>query len=152
MAVFGHTHQNEFRIVGEGDAAIPLKIVPSVSPIRENNPAFLVADVTPAFAWSDYQAWYLPLSEGKTTWEREFDFDTEYGQTGWNATTLQAVAAKLKSDDALRKRFFLEMGSGNPAVTIPLKWQDSYLCGLSHLTPESVIPCVAESQLDLPLP
>jgi sphingomyelin phosphodiesterase acid-like 3 len=152
MGVFGHTHQNEFRIVGQGTAAIPLKVVPSISPIFQNNPAFLLAHANAAFAWTDYQSWDLELSAGKTDWTREFDFDTEYAQRAWDAAALQKIMAKLRDDTALRQRFFLEMSSGNAQVSVPAKWQDAYLCGLAHMTPETVLACVAGSQLDIPLP
>jgi sphingomyelin phosphodiesterase acid-like 3 len=152
MAVFGHTHQNEFRVVGSGAAAIPMKIVPSISPIFQNNPAFLVVDADSGFRWTDFHAWNLLLSAGQHGWQREFDFDREYGQHAWDAASLLAVETRLRSDDALRKRFFLEMSSGNPQVAVPPRWQDAYLCGLSNLTAETVLPCVATSQLDIPLP
>lgn len=152
MAIFGHTHQDEFRVVGEGATAIPLQIVPSVSPIFQNNPAFLVADAGPHFAWRDLRAWSLPLSGGKQEWAPEFAFDQTYSAKAWNVAALETLVSNLKTDNAVRKNFFLLMSSGNPAAAVPARWRDAYICGLHHLTAETVVPCVAESQLDLPLP
>ena len=47
LAIAGHTHMNDFRIVGSPTStyAVPMVIVPSVSPIYFNNPSFLVADI-----------------------------------------------------------------------------------------------------------
>jgi sphingomyelin phosphodiesterase acid-like 3 len=152
VAVFGHTHQNEFRLVGAGASAIPLQIVPSISPIAENNPAFLVTDAGADFAWRDMRAWDLPISAGKREWTAEYDFDRDYAQPAWNAAALEALVSRLKKNDAPRKEFFGWMSSGNLDVTVPAGWQDAYICGLDHLTAATAVPCVAESQLDLPLP
>jgi sphingomyelin phosphodiesterase acid-like 3 len=152
MGIFGHTHQNEFRVAGEGSSATPLMVVPSISPIFGNNPAFLVVTADAGFHWTDYHAWALPMSQGKQEWYLEYGFDQAYAQPAWNADALLAVTRMLKSQKAARDGFFTRMASGSPSATVPSHWQDAYVCGLNHLTPETVLPCVAESQLDLPLP
>jgi sphingomyelin phosphodiesterase acid-like 3 len=164
MGIFGHTHQNEFRVAGEGANAVPLLIVPSVSPIFQNNPSFLVADTDAAFHITDFRTVYLPMSgnepaaqnAAQTTttpaWQQEFDFDHAYAQPRWDATSLTAITRLLKRDAVMRAAFFLRMSSGSQFATVPTRWQDAYLCGLTHLSAETVLPCVAESQLDLPLP
>lgn len=152
MSLFGHTHQDEYRVIGEGLSVVAAKVVPSISPIYKNNPAFLIADVTPGFTFSDYTAWNLPLSAGGHEWKREYSFDATYAQPGMDAVALASTTAELTDNNAIRARFFALMSSGNAEIEVPLKWQDSYICGLTHMTAQTVLPCVAETQLDIPLP
>jgi sphingomyelin phosphodiesterase acid-like 3 len=155
LGVFGHTHQEEFRLVGNSKSAVATKVVPSISPVLGNNPAFLVVSADDSFAWRDYTAWILPLSEAAKTpaeWRAEYSFDAAYGQPEWNATALHNLVEKLNNEPAVRKEFFLRMGSGSTQVQVPTRWQEAYICGLSHMTPEGVIPCIATAQTGIPFP
>jgi sphingomyelin phosphodiesterase acid-like 3 len=159
MGVFGHTHQNEFRLVGDPKATVPIQVVPSISPVLNNNPSFFVVTADEKFVWRDYTVWVLPLSSASTeknaapeTWRVEYNFDAAYGQARWGASELRALVEKLNDDPGVRKEFFLRMGAGNPQVEVPTRWQEAYICGLSHMTPEVVLPCVASAQTGLPLP
>jgi len=154
LGVFGHTHQEEFRLVGNAKASVATKVVPSISPVLGNNPAFLVVSADDKFAWRDYTVWILPLGEAAKApeWRVEYSFDAAYGQTEWGVAALRSLDEKLNDDPAIRKAFFLRMGSGNTAVQVPTRWQEAYICGLSHMTPETVLPCVATAQTGIPFP
>ncbi len=155
LGVFGHTHQEEFRLVGNAKAAVATKVVPSISPVLGNNPAFLVVTAGENFVWRDYTAWVLPLGEGAKSppaWRAEYSFDAAYGEPEWGVAALRSLGEKLNNEPAIRKAFFLRMGSGNTAVEVPTRWQEAYICGLSHMTPEGVIPCIAAAQTGIPFP
>jgi hypothetical protein len=96
----------------------------------------------------------LPLSEAKkpAEWRTEYSFDSAYQEPAWRLDTLRNLIEKLNDDPSVRKDFFLRMGAGNPQVEVPTRWQESYICGLSHMTPEGVLPCVATAQMGITLP
>jgi sphingomyelin phosphodiesterase acid-like 3 len=156
LGIFGHTHQNEFRVAGEAKASVPIQIVPSISPIFRNNPGFLVVAADQKFMWKDYTAWYLPSIKGSGQeagkWQMAYEFDKEYAQASWDAVALRNLVKKLGDNTAVRREFFLWMASGNPQAEVPVRWQEPYICGLTHMTPEAVLPCVATDQTGIPLP
>ena len=49
LALFGHTHMDEFRVYHHrrDRRTIPVKLVPSITPVNGNNPAFTLAEIDP---------------------------------------------------------------------------------------------------------
>ena len=92
-----HTHHYDFRVV----AGVPMLIASSISPIYRNNPAFYVVDVDDDGNVHDVHPYvYHP---GADAWEREPSFDTMYGVRRLRATTLTAIAARVRSDPRVRE-------------------------------------------------
>lgn len=141
VGIFGHTHMNEFRVARSKEKSVGVQIVPAISPIFGNNPAFLIARVSPGFFIADYEAWRLPIASGGG-WGEEYDFDDIYGTGGLSGGHLDRMASEMTHTPQLRTKYFSYMGSESDRITAPAAMQDEYLCILTNLTPESALPCV----------
>jgi hypothetical protein len=99
FAIAGHMHRNGFRIAG----GVPMLIAPSISPIYENNPAFLRLDVGSGGVLQDYRM--FAYSEDSGEWAQAFDFGAAYGVHGVTAARLAALHSRIAVDDAMRDRW-----------------------------------------------
>lgn len=107
FAIAGHMHRDDFRILG----GVPLLIAPSVSPIYDNNPAFLRLDVAPDGTLHDYTPY--TFDEWSNTWQTGDSFDATFGATGFTARDLASVHARLRTDRVLREKWALLVMAGS---------------------------------------
>ena len=123
FAIAGHMHRNGFRIPG----GVPMVLAPSVSPIYENNPAFLRLQIGAGGVLQDYQM--FAYSEDTGEWMQSFDFDSAYGAHGVTASQLAALHARIASDDGVRERWAHAAVAGAQNWTqIDGAWR-AYWCG-----------------------
>jgi sphingomyelin phosphodiesterase acid-like 3 len=102
----GHTHMDDFRILkdDQGNAVLVTHICPAVSPIRFNNPGFQVMEYDKTTGdIRDMATFYLKnLATAKGSqdgqWDLEYDFDSTYGLTGYNAASLTSLTDTLDTD------------------------------------------------------
>ena len=120
LALFGHTHMDEFRsfskdITGrDGDLVIksvgfvPGKLVPSISPVNGNNPAFTVADLEldPTNTYTstmikDYAVFVADNQTGiNTSWSQEYRYSTTYHQPDLSGLSIIKIRNVLAADKA----------------------------------------------------
>ena len=155
LAVFAHTHMDELRLLrpasGSGSVQtttlkpVPLKMVPSISPVDGNNPAFTVATVDPATAViTDYHVFAASDFAG-STWSDEYDFDQAYNKTSFSAAPVEKLVEEFHADpkaessasQAYLRNFF---GKANH-MDLKLFWPQ-YVCAMANMTPESYKACV----------
>ncbi len=151
LAIFGHTHMDEFHLLGGKDAGVPMKVVASVSPVDGNTPSFTVGKVAPASAsLIDYKVYEASNTTGKrTTWPEEYDFDAAYHQPDFSARSLDALIGKFRVDvdgagpesQAYQKHFFKGVSASLPG----LLWE-GYVCSLDHPTAEGFKGCVCSGR------
>ncbi len=104
LALFAHTHMDEVRLLhrdgADSAAAVPIKLVPSVSPIFGNHPAFLVAAINPrTLTLADWKTVVSPGSEGSAApWTIGYRFSTAYGMPDLSAASAEKLAAEFTSD------------------------------------------------------
>jgi sphingomyelin phosphodiesterase acid-like 3 len=147
LGVFGHTHMDEFHLLGTGDAGVPVKVVGSVSPVTGNLPSFVVAKVAPTSATLlDYTVYEASNKTGAgTTWTREYSFDEQYGETSFTAASLSDLIGRFRADasgssdqsKAYQKHFY-------KGLSLPLPgpfWVD-YVCSLDHPSGAGFKGCV----------
>ncbi len=74
LAIFAHTHEDEIKLIEEqpSPAAIPVKLVPSISPINGNLASITVAEIDPATATLiDYKV----IAGNQTVpWKQQYDY------------------------------------------------------------------------------
>lgn len=99
FAISGHTHRDDFRLLG----GVPILLAPSVSPVYDNNPAFLRLDVQSDGTLRDYQAFFY--DEWGGDWQREPSFDQTFGVNAFSASALASIHAGLATDPDLRARW-----------------------------------------------
>jgi Calcineurin-like phosphoesterase len=94
--VAAHTHRYDFRI----PADVPMIIASSISPVYLNNPAFFVLDVDADGVLHDVHPYvYDPDTLG---WIAKPSFAAMYGVHEITASSLGAIAAKIRSDASVR--------------------------------------------------
>lgn len=99
FAISGHTHRNDFRLL----ASVPILLAPSVSPVYDNNPAFLELDVAADGSLRDYTPVVYDRWSGQ--WQRTASFDRTFGASAFSAPALATVHTALGSNVNLRRRW-----------------------------------------------
>lgn len=156
LAVFAHTHMDELRLLrppGEGGAGRPVavKMVPSISPVHENEPAFVVASVNPDSAiLKDYRV--VAASNGTgvgTEWHEEYDFDGAYGQKDFSEKSVKRLIADFGDDGeakmAASEEYLRNYYAGDRSALLRLFWPQ-YTCALANDTPEGFRSCACKSE------
>ncbi len=160
MAVTGHTHMDEFRVLATGDVMFG---VPGISPCFGNNPAFKVFTIAQETLMPmDYQSinYGLDVSPAPPQFSSLYTFSTAYGATP--NTTLQASSQELYPqltptgagtpdfinyyDAGNASSYFYPTGPGT-GITVrwnmanPMNWP-LYACGISQMDTQDYVACV----------
>jgi sphingomyelin phosphodiesterase acid-like 3 len=165
LALFGHTHMDEIRVYpsatlgpqGTTASIVPAKLVPSITPVNGNNPAFTLADVDPATATlNDYTVFSASNQTGlDTAWTQEYRYSTTYNLPDFSgpsaaklsATFLADTAGTTAASQAYQRFYFV----GDPGLSINLKaaamqlvWH-TYACSIAHFDDTAFRTCVCPS-------
>ena len=140
--IYGHTHMMEFRVIG-GDPAGPQLAhqgIPAVSPLFDNNPAFVVLTLDAASrAITDYAV--HALTNG--SWSKEYAFREAYGGEPFSVAALGKLYGALDANPDARNSFmrFYDSGSGRagPSMTT---WR-TYWCGIGNADAASFTRCMS---------
>jgi len=147
LAIFGHTHMDELHLVGTKGAEVPMKIIPSVSPVEGNTPSVTVAKVDPASATLlDYTAYIASNTTGvNTTWTREYSFDETYGETSFTAKALDDLIGRFRADttgtSAESLAYQTHFYKGHTPIPLGPFWE-GYVCSLDHAIADGFKNCV----------
>ena len=157
LVLLGHTHMDEFRIYKTATGAIPGKLVPSITPINGNNPAFTLAEVDPSTATlKDYAVYSASNQTGiSTQWSEEYRYSTTYHQPDFSGASLALLTSSFLADQSGKsavsrayQRFFYV---GNPGLSSSLKsaamrlvWP-AYACSLTSDRAASFRSCVCNT-------
>ena len=155
LALFGHTHADEMRLLTPDDgpqalittvSGVPVKIVASISPVNGNRPTFTLASIDPATATlADYTVIMASnLSGVAATWSPEYTYSTTYHQRAFDAASLAKLIRGFQSDpsakspasqETLRNYF-----PGDISRAIQFAWPQ-YACTLEHDSARSFAAC-----------
>jgi len=155
LALFGHTHADEMRLLTPDDgpqapitamSGVPVKIVASISPVNGNRPTFTLASIDPVTATlADYTVFMASNLTGVAAkWAPEYTYSTIYHQRAFDAASLAKLVRGFQSDPsakspasqaALRNYF-----PGDISRTIQFAWPQ-YACTLEHDTAHSFAAC-----------
>jgi sphingomyelin phosphodiesterase acid-like 3 len=157
LALFGHTHMDEMRVYTTPGGTIPAKLVPSITPVNGNNPAFTLAVIDPVTATlKDYAVYSANNQTGiDTTWTEEYRFSTTYHLPNLSGASLEKLTSSFVEDksgstDASRsyQQFFF-VGDAGAAKTIKaamnaaamqIVWP-AYACAITHADAASFRTC-----------
>jgi len=159
LALFGHTHSDEIRLLSPDDlvppntasthaatAGVPVKIVPSITPINGNLPAFLVAKIHPAAATlTDYTVVEASDRTGiGTTWKPAYTYSARYHKHAFDSASVSSLINELHGDPTLStaasQAYVGSYTEGVPTPILQLAWAP-YTCALSHTTSKSFAAC-----------
>lgn len=140
LAIFAHSHMDEMRLFRAANGRrVAIKMVPSISPVNGNHPAFTVAWVDPKTATlMDYEVIVAGNTTGYNThWREEYRFSKAYGLKEYTADSLasllqQMTITKASSPAAMAyQRYFYAGDSGLHALALHFVWP-AYACALTH--------------------
>ena len=165
LVVFGHTHNDEMRLLQVGTpvetpgagaktgvlepAWVAAKLVPSVTPINGNYPAFTLADVDPrTVVLKDYRVMSADNKTGiEAKWTEEYRYSTTYKSAAFEPKELASLIAKFSADKdsatpestAYEQNFMV--GGGLRALAIRAVWPQ-YVCSLKNNTAAGFRECM----------
>ena len=106
LAIFAHTHEDEIKLLEKHQPrsqapAIPVKLVPSISPINGNLPSITVADIDPASATLiDYKV----IAGSQTVpWKQQYDYADDYGEASFSAAAVRDLVTKFAADSSRQR-------------------------------------------------
>jgi sphingomyelin phosphodiesterase acid-like 3 len=161
LALFGHTHADEMRLLLPEPAApsstsasqpvgIPLKITASITPVNGNNPSFTLAQIDPATATlTDYSVIVASNQTGiATTWSKEYTYSATYHEPSFSASSLAGLIANFDADpsaasapsQAYLHNYFPGI-TGTRTAMLTLAWRQ-YACSMDHDSAQSFAACV----------
>ena len=107
LALFAHTHMDEIRLIhrdreapGGRLDAVPIKLVPSVTPYFGNHPAFMVAAIDPhTMVLKDWRTFVSPSTDGSAApWPVAYQFSTAYGLPDLSAASATTLIDGFNAD------------------------------------------------------
>lgn len=156
LAIFGHTHMDEMRLLrptqgGAHEKPVVLKVVPSISPVDGNNPAFMVARVDPATAvLTDYKIIAASNKTGVgTQWSEEYDFDRTYDKHAFSSASVAQLIAGFRADPGDKTKasqnYLRDYFVGDRSDEIKAFWPE-YSCALANYTPATFKACMCPAK------
>ncbi|HEY0307767.1 MAG TPA: metallophosphoesterase [Acidobacteriaceae bacterium] len=144
LALFAHSHMDELRLLGSGEKTLPVKFVPSISPVNGNHPAFTVGVVDTATATlADYTVYTAPDSLG-SEWTKEYTWSTTYGQRGFTPATLRTVIDGFTADRAgatPESKAYMENFTAGALGQLAPFWP-AYVCTMTNMHAVDYTACV----------
>jgi sphingomyelin phosphodiesterase acid-like 3 len=157
LALFGHTHMDEFRVFQTPTGTIPGKLVPSITPVNGNNPAFTVVEIEPSTATlKDYTVYSASNQNGiDTKWSKEYRFSTTYHLPDLSGPSLEKLTTSFVDDkssatDASKayQQFFYvgepgaarSISASMKAAAMQIVWP-IYACAITNSDPADFRTC-----------
>ena len=154
LALFGHTHMDEMKLLrGDRGASVPAKLVPSITPVNGNMPAFTLASVDPARAvLVDYTVYEASSKTGVgTKWTPEYTYSSTYKEPDFSSASVDRLMVQFAADGngttdashAYQSFYFVggvAGGSSLKAAAMELVWH-GYACSMSVMDPEAFRKC-----------
>ena len=159
-AIFaGHTHMDEFRLVGRGGRNLGFVVtVPAISPIYGQNPGFGLYEVAADGALLDRQTWIadnLPraASGEPVAWRQEYGFDALWGAPQLDLPAIERLSAKIREDALVRNEWLSVFRAGNLAAwnlkggidTLPAARLRAHECAIRFVDPDEYARCYCET-------
>ena len=147
LAIFAHTHMDEMRLVEGSGKSVALKMVPSISPVDGNNPAFTIASIDAET--SELRNYRVIAASNKTgvdtKWTEEYDFARTYHEPAYTAATVGKILAKFQTDanaESAESQSYLKnyfVGENQSRLLQPF-WPQ-YTCAIGNLSVDSYRQC-----------
>ncbi len=171
LGLFGHTHMDEVRLLHRSfaptrpgtnssprasaeEAAVPVKLVPSITPFFGNHPAFLVAAIDPqTLALKDWRTFVSPAAEGSVApWTEAYRFSTAYHLPDLSAKSASELSLAFTSDregkaprSAAYRQHFYAGDLGLYALGLGQIWP-AYACAVREDRPGPFHDCLCPTQ------
>jgi sphingomyelin phosphodiesterase acid-like 3 len=151
LGIFAHTHMDEVHLLradgSAGGTPVLLKLIPSISPVDGNNPAFTVARVEPQTgSLTDYEVIAASNQTGvDTKWSREYLFSEAYQQPEFSLPVVESLIAGFASDrnadSPLSKTYIRDYFVGDMSAELKPFWRQ-YVCSMANPTAKGYAACL----------
>lgn len=147
LALFAHTHMDEMRVIESptqaGHGPVALKMVPSISPINGNLPAFTLVTMDAATAAvRDFRVITSADSHG-SAWAESYDFAKSYGRASFTALDAESLILSMKADaSSPAVAAYLRHFYGRDLTPALKPFWPQYACSLDTLTAEAYRACL----------
>lgn len=144
LALYGHTHMDEMRLVTDsaGKGLVPGRLNPSITTWNGNYPAFTVASVDPARALLvDFTVYHSADKSGSAgNWDSKtnYSYSSAYGQPDYSAASLTALTGIFKTDPSGTAVANYKKNYESSAAT---KNWSAYVCAVVSDTPDKYNTC-----------
>jgi sphingomyelin phosphodiesterase acid-like 3 len=161
LALFGHTHADEMRLLANSGATqpaggagpgVPLKSVASISPVNGNHSTFTIARVDPTTATlDDYTVFEASNFTGiATTWSAEYTYSTAYHQPAFNAAAVSTLVSGFQTDTSASspasQAYLRNYFPGTPDLGLVLQaFWPQYACSLDHDSAADFTACACST-------
>jgi sphingomyelin phosphodiesterase acid-like 3 len=166
LALFGHTHADEMRLLTPETAAItqpttdigqrtttplgvPVKLVPSITPVNGNRPTFTLATIDPSTATlTDFTVMEASNLTGiDTTWAPEYTYSAAYQEPAFDSASLTTLitgfaadpSAKSTASQAYLRNYF----PGDASALLQFAWPQ-YTCAMGHDSGAAFAACACK--------
>ncbi len=118
----GHTHMDEFRLIGPADAYDAFTLVtPAISPIDGQNPGFQIIEHNAAGRLLDRDTYYLANlatagANERPNWKLEYGFDAKWNLHSIDLLSLTELNHRLATDPADRALWTSIFPVANPSL------------------------------------
>ena len=147
--ISGHTHVDEIHLL-EGGAgvtgSIALKTIPSVSPVSNNAPAYLLAQIDPHSATlMDYSKRVAATSAGSAAhWTTAYDYGQRYREPAFTAQAVGDLLRRWQSapdvSSAEIDNYQMSIASGFRLFALRATWAQQ-LCAMQHSSAAAFTQC-----------
>jgi predicted MPP superfamily phosphohydrolase len=134
----GHTHFDDFRVFSDaGKPFATVSIIPSISPVHGNNPAFETALLESNGEIGDRTVYNLPGFGGKDAetnakWALEYTFCGAYGCHDLSPANLYGVAESIVKNPDMFEKYITFYTAGNTLLSSIIKQQSRiYECAMT---------------------
>jgi sphingomyelin phosphodiesterase acid-like 3 len=154
LGIFAHTHEDEIKLLEKPTSgstqpkqpAIPIKLVPSISPIDGNLPSITVADIDPASATLiDYR---VIAGSDTVPWKQQYDYADDYGEASFSSAAVRELVTKFAADssgkDKASQNYIHNFLTGKQTSLLSLAWP-AYVCTMTEETSAGFSNCACSS-------
>lgn len=173
LGLFGHTHMDELRLLQPGardkttretaatSGPVAIKLVPSISPVNGNSPAFTVAQVDPRTArLIDYRVMVAAdKAGGDTAWSQEYRYSESFHEPAFDPAALRQLVDSFQADPAAANPLSVAYldhyyAADHTTLINDLKDRTSllkiiwpqYVCALKDSAPDAFAACTCGGQ------
>jgi predicted MPP superfamily phosphohydrolase len=142
----GHIHRDDFRLFPdrEGKPLLGIHIVPSVSPVYYNNPAWEIGGYDKSSGeLRDYAPFYLGLASPKPAWALEYIFTRAYGRPRLDLAALEELSQAIHQGNpkaGVGKQYTDYYGAEAGFFLTPDNWAN-YTCAQTEIVPSRFAQC-----------
>ncbi len=155
LALFGHSHTDEFRLLKPPNTStaqppgVPVKILPSISPVFAELPSFTLAKIDARTATlKDYTVVLASNSTGiGTTWSKSYTFSDTYHQAAFDSAALTQLTTEFQLDPTAAKpesqayqREYRHYFADDQSNRIATYWPPA-ACAIDHISAASFTNC-----------